>query len=135
LELSYFMVTGSLSGLLSVLMHSVIRSAVETIYPPARDAESRLPVSEALLHMLCGAGLGLLFWLSWGLAAIVTVPWWVRGLSFGVLCWIAFSVPVILGFARASGLSLRSTALLATRWGTTCLIAALACAWSWENSL
>lgn len=129
------MVTGSLSGLLSVLLHSIIRSAVETLRPAAQHLESRLPISEALLHMMCGAGLGLLFWLSWGLAAIVTAAWWVRGLSFGLLCWIAFSLPVILGYARAGEVSLREAALLATRWGTTCLISALACSWSWENSL
>jgi hypothetical protein len=137
MELSYLMLTGSLSGLISILAHSVVWSGVEL----ARGATKRaaglatVAVSEALLHMLCGIGLGLFFWLSWGLAALVAVPWWVRGLSFAALCWFVLAIPMLLELAFAQRLSARTAALTASRWATTCIIAGLACAWSWERAL
>jgi hypothetical protein len=42
------------------------------------------------------ARIALLFWLSWGLA-VVDVPWWVRGLSFGSLCWYRLRCRASLG--------------------------------------
>jgi hypothetical protein len=133
MDLTYLMLTGSLSGLVSVLMHSVLWSLVETVRPDAPAAP--LQFSEALLHMLFGIGFGLLFWLSWGLAALVDVPWWVRGLSFGGLCWLSFAVPSVIGAALAGAIPRSATAALASRWATTSLLAGLACAWSWEQSL
>jgi hypothetical protein len=131
--LAYLMLTGSLSGLVSVLMHSVLWSIVEAVRPAAPAAP--LQFSEALLHMVFGIGFGLLFWLSWGLAAVVDVPWCVRGLSFGSLCWLAFALPSLIGAALAGAIPRAATATLASRWATTSLIAGLACAWSWEQSL
>lgn len=134
--LSYLMLTGSLSGLVSVLAHAVAGSALELLRG-RRDVTSDavlgapLQVSDAILHMLCGTGLGSLFWLSWGLAAVVDVPWWVRGLSFGSLCWLALSLPAVLGMALNRLIPLKASATIAARWASTCLIAGLACAWSW----
>jgi hypothetical protein len=91
--------------------------------------------AEALLHMLCGIGLSVLFWLSWGLAAVIAVPWWVRGASFGALCWLALTAPILLDLAFAVRLPGRTAALIAGRWAATCAIAGLACAWSWERML
>jgi hypothetical protein len=136
IELYWLMLTGSLSGLISVLAHSVAQSTLELLRgrstaQPLLDIPVQIP--DALLHMLCGAGLGMLFWLSWGLAAIVDVPWWVRGLSFGSLCWLALLLPGVLsiGWSQAPA---KTTLAIALRWATTCLIAALACAWSWERT-
>ncbi|MGH8178670.1 MAG: hypothetical protein ACREV5_20625 [Steroidobacter sp.] len=138
MDLSYLMLTGSLSGLISLLAHSVVWSGVELIRGPARAsalAHSAIAVSEALLHMLCGISLGLLFWLSWGLAAVVDVSWWVRGLSFGSLCWFALTLPTLLDLAFAKRVPSNAAALAASRWATTCLITSLACAWGWERAL
>ena len=74
--LTYLMLTGSLSGLVSVLLHSILASARTSVRPGA--VIPPLEISDALLHMLYGCGFALLFWLSWGLAAVVAVPWWVR---------------------------------------------------------
>jgi hypothetical protein len=134
MELSYLLLTGSLSGLLSVLAHSIVGTAIGWVRRPS-VATPPLQVSEALLHMMCGTGLGLLFWLSWGLAAVVQVPWWVRGVSFGALCWLALAVPSTVNFALLRSASAGATFLVASRWGTTCLLAGLACAWSWERAL
>ncbi len=133
MDLTYLMLTGSLSGLVSVLLHSILASVrtsarASAVIPP-------LQISDALLHMLYGSGFALLFWLSWGLAAVVDVPWWVRGLSFGSLCWLSFAVPSVVGVALARELPVATIAGLVTRWATTSLIAGLACAWSWERGL
>jgi hypothetical protein len=131
MDLTYLMLTGSLSGLVSVLLHSILASALAAARPGT--AATPLQLSDALLHMLYGCGFALLFWLSWGLAAVVDVPWWVRGLSFGSLCWVSFAVPSVTGAALSRGLPVATIAALALRWATTSVIAGLACAWSWER--
>ena len=131
MDLTYLMLTGSLSGLVSVLLHSILASARTAARQGALT--SQLQLSEALLHMLYGCGFALLFWLSWGLAAVVEVPWWVRGLSFGTLCWLSFAVPSVAGVALSRGLPVATIGAVALRWATTSLIAGLACAWSWER--
>jgi hypothetical protein len=137
MELSYLLLTGSLSGLLSVLMHAVLWSlfAAFRVPLPGAPAGSPLQVSDALLHMLAGIGSALLFWLSWGLAAVVDVPWWVRGFSFAGLCWLAFALPTMLAIVMARAVPVRLAATLASRWAMTYLIAGLACAWSWQQSV
>lgn len=132
------MVMGSLSGLVAVLAHSVLYSTYELVRERGTDLSS-LSITDALLHSICGTGLGLLFWLSWGLAAIVDVPWWVRGVTFAMLCWMPVSLPAVVAAWISSepgrGLSTKAMAMMASRWATTCLIAGLTCAWSWEKSL
>lgn len=137
MELSYLLLTGSLSGLLSVLTQAVLWSIFQTfrVPPPGAAAGAPLQVSDALLHMLAGTGSALLFWLSWGLAAVVDVPWWLRGLSFAGLCWIAFVLPSIAAVAIARAIPVPIAAALAARWAMTYLIAGLACAWSWDQSV
>lgn len=138
IELSHLLIMGSLSGLVAVLAHSVIHSLYELIRSGGTPM-STVSFTDAFLHLICGAGLGLLFWLSWGLAGMVAVPWWIRGLSFAMLCWAPVSLPAVVGawisVAPERGLSTRTMALMASRWATTCLIAGLACAWSWERSM
>jgi hypothetical protein len=133
MDLTYLMLTGGLSGLVSVLLHSIVASARTSIHPGATTPP--VQASDAVLHMVYGTGFALLFWLSWGLAAVVDVPWWVRGLSFGSLCWFSFAVPGVVGIALARGLPIPAIAEAATRWATTSVIAGLACAWSWERML
>ena len=133
-QLLHLVVTGSLSGLVSVLAQSIAWTAVELVRAPANARASTLGITDAFLHMLCGSCLGLLFWLSWGLAAVVEVPWWVRGLSFGSLCWLALALPAVISAARLQSGSPRAVALLAARWAFTCVLAALACAWNWQRA-
>jgi hypothetical protein len=140
MELSYLLLLGSLSGLVSVLAHAVLASLFDMVRRrpaalPVHAEHSQLQLTDALLHMLCGTGLGLLFWLSWGLAAIVAVPWWVRGVTFAGLGAMTLALPAILDIAWTRGLTQRMTLLIASRWATTFLVAGLACAWSWERSV
>ena len=122
MDLTYLLLTGSLSGLVSVLAHSVARRPrVAAVAPGAPSRSPPLQVSDALLHMLCGTGSALLFWLSWGLAAVVDVPWWVRGLSFGSLCWLSLARAERRRASHcARGLPVGATiAAIASRWATT----------------
>lgn len=138
MERSYLLLTGALSGLVSVLAHAVIWSLVEIVRPriaTLNASHQQLDVPDILLHMLAGTGLGLLFWLSWGLAAIVDVSWWLRGLIFGSLGWLILGLPAVISMARAREIAAGPTAVIATRWAMTCVIAGLACAWSWGARL
>ncbi len=132
MQLAYLMLTGSLSGLASVLAYSVFWTGLELA---GRREPSRADVSvaDAFLHMSGGLVLGAMFWLSWGLPAIVGVPWWVRGACFALLCWCALSAPLVLELILARRLPRRDAGAAATRWAITCLIAGLACAWNFEE--
>lgn len=143
MERSYLLLLGALSGLVSVLFHVVLWSLIELVRPAggaapinveARAAMSRLDIPDILLHVLAGIGLGLMFWLSWGLAAVVSVPWWARGLIFGVLAWTVMGLPLMISLARARSGARGATGVIALQWATTCLIAGLACAWSWARA-
>jgi hypothetical protein len=135
MELTYLVFTGSLAGLVSILGHAVIWSAAELT--PAKHspvlATTSLDVTDVLLHLIAGAGLAVFFWLSWGLAAIVDVGWWLRGLCFGALSWSALALPAVISVSLGRTRSIGEVAVLAARWGTTCLAIGLACAWSWER--
>jgi hypothetical protein len=133
MELEQLLFAGSLGGLISILSHSVLWSVVGFVRKPAAGAfDPQVQVSEAFLHMLCGIGLGLLFWLSWGLAAIVNVSWWVRGLAFGGLTALLL-VPAVVNFGAEARIDAKRFAIFGSRWLTTCLIAGLICARSWER--
>jgi hypothetical protein len=136
MERSYLLLTGALSGLVSLLAHAVLWSILEFVRPQLRAVQSphrQLDVPDVLLHLIAGTGLGLLFWLSWGLTAIVNVPWWTRGLAFAALTWLALALPSTLSMARGRPLNTSAALVIATRWATTCLIAGLACSWGWER--
>jgi hypothetical protein len=135
MELSYLLFTGSLSGLISILGHSVLWSLIEVVRPRRAGAfDPQIQISEALLHMLTGIGLGFFFWLSWGLAAIVDVSWWTRGLAFGGLCAV-LAMAALANMRLARRLDSVLMMLFASRWLTTCIVAGLTCAWSWERSV
>jgi hypothetical protein len=137
MELSYLLFTGALSGIISALGHSVVWSAIGLLQSPAQARtfapSATVEVLEILLHMCAGAALGFLFWLSWGLAAVVDVSWWVRGLSFGSLCWLALALPTSLSFVMVQRVPAAVAASTASRWATTCVITGLSCAWSWDQ--
>jgi hypothetical protein len=135
MELAYLLLTGSLSGLVSILGHSVFWSAAELVRPPPRETYADLPILDVVLHMLCGIGLGFMFWLSWGLAAIGDVPWWQRGLSFGGLCIVALVLPLTISAVASRRLERGQAVAMTARWVTTCLITGLACAWSWARRM
>ena len=135
MELTQLLLTGSLGGLVSVLAHSALWSAIGLITNRPTVSRAEPPASEVVLHMGCGIALAFLFWLSWGLAALADPRWWTRGLCFGVLTWIALVIPAIGSIALTRALDLRGALLFASRWGTTAVVVGLACAWSWHQAI
>lgn len=138
MAISYYILTGSLGALISILLHSVVYSGLELLRRPQLDAVLamlQITVAETLLHMLGGVTMGFLFWLSWGLAAVIGVPWWQRGLGFGVLCGLGVALPSLISLSIA----LREARVLSigvcARWVTTCLIVGLGCAWQWSKGM
>lgn len=85
-------------------------------------------------HAAIGAGVGLLFWLSWGFTALAGLTWWQQGLSFGLMNAAVFGI-VPLAIVRSL---LRCEAmvywLLVSEMALTCTAAALASSWSWHKA-
>lgn len=132
------LLSGGLGGLASALSYSVLWSAIDLWQPRLAEIWSggrSLGLAGVLLHFLAGTVLGLLFWLSWGLAALVDVQWWERGLVFGGLAWTSLSVPSILTTSFVRDLTWQSSMSLLLQWASTCLLASFACAWSWEAAM
>lgn len=132
MDRSYLLFVGSLSGLISVLAHTVFWSIVEYLRPRMESINSQIDIPDILLHVVYGTGIGLLFWLSWGLAAITDVAWWIRGCAFGGLSFLILSVPSVIGIVRVGQFDTKNAWAVTARLGTTSLLAALACAWSWQ---
>jgi hypothetical protein len=131
---------GAFGGLASVLVATLLRSllaAGKRSVPEPAPLASLLPtwkeIAEAGTHVLTGAGIGLLFWLSWGFAAIVTVPWWVRGVAFGGACAVTLAVPALVGAVLRTGVRPGQAMVLLLEWSYTCILAGLACAWIAET--
>jgi hypothetical protein len=82
---------------------------------------------------MAGAALGFLFWLGWGLIALVGTPWYVVGLLYGALAWVAVAAPVLgtlllLGHGRTRPLLAHTV-----EWLFTCLAVGLLCALAWHR--
>ncbi len=107
----------------------------------ARDAEAGVwrrasalgEISYILSHCVLGAGLGWFYWLSWGLAGVVSVTWWQRGLLFGVLLTALFGGGLLMllrSLFQLPAMVMRcwliEVALLTTTVG-------LYCAWQWQS--
>lgn len=133
-----FLLAGGLGGLASSLAYSVLWSIVEWWRPHLAEVWSggrSLGLVGVLLHYLGGTVLGVLFWSSWGLAALVDVLWWERALLFGLLSWCSLSVPSILTTVLAREVPWQTSIAVLTQWACTCALTSFACAWSWETAL
>jgi hypothetical protein len=90
-------------------------------------------VGVAAVHLGTALLLGLLFWFSWGLAAIIGISWWLRGLIFAALCWTGIVVPVLIGQVLQRRAALKNSVYAALEFLLTCLFAGLASAWSFQG--
>ncbi len=136
-QLYLLMFTGGLSGLLSVFAHSVAWSAADNLglRNPASPREVHPTVIEMLMHLIAGIALGALFWLSWGLAAVVDVSWLTRGLAFAGLIFVAVGFPILASVLFAAREAKLSAVAVIVRWATTCLAVSLSCSWNWAHAL
>jgi hypothetical protein len=88
----------------------------------------------AALYAASGAAAGLLFWLAWGLPAIVNLPWPAVGLAYGGLVYCAGVLP-LLGLARLRlGQPLRFLAVVALEWLVACAAIGQLCALAWHRA-
>jgi hypothetical protein len=88
----------------------------------------------AAFYAACGAAAGLLFWLGWGLPAIVNLPWPAVGLAYGGLIYCLSALP-LLGLARLRlGQPLRPLAVVALEWLVACAAIGQLCALAWHRA-
>lgn len=130
------MAAGAAGGLFALLL-----AALVTPWLHQADAESgeladtrALRAIQALLSLFAAAVLGALYWLSWGLAAVVNVPWWLRGVAFAAVCWLALAVPVLLALRTRIAIRRRTLSAAGLEWLLVCVGAGLACAWTAARS-
>jgi hypothetical protein len=135
-QLYLLLFTGGLSGLLSVFGHSVAWSIAERLRWRSPDSriEVHPTVMEMLLHLIAGVALGAMFWLSWGLAAVVDVTWYIRGLAFAGLTFVGACLPALASLMFATRDSKVSSIAMILRWATTCLAVSLTCSWNWSHA-
>lgn len=128
-------VTGGLAGVLwSGLVSSPWLNRNRRDQPASWHRETLAQFAiQALLYAAGGAALGFLFWLGWGLIAIINVPWFATGLLFGLVSWAAVAVPML----GALSLRLKGFAPVAMihllEWLVTCVAVGLLCAFSWHR--
>jgi len=137
-ELVMSLLAGLTGGLAGVLWSGLVSSPWLARARRERPASLRPEtiaqlIAGALLYAAGGAALGFLFWLGWGLIAVVNTPWYATGLLFGLMSWAAIAVPVL----GSLSLRLREFAPVATvhavEWLVACLAVGLLCALSWHR--
>jgi len=97
-------VAGGLAGVLwsgMITAHWLARADRGRAMPTRTETAARL-FAGAALRAGSGAALGFLFWLGWGLIAVVGAPWYATGLLYGLLCWASLAVPVLGTWLLAS---------------------------------
>jgi hypothetical protein len=87
----------------------------------------------AALRAAAGATLGLLFWLGWGLIAIVGLPWYAVGLLYGTITWAGVAAPALGTLLLHAPGPARVVAAHAVEWLFTCLAIGLLCAFAWHR--
>jgi hypothetical protein len=138
-ELLMLLLAGFAGGLTGTLWGGIVSSALlagqRSRQPQAwqPDTASRL-LAGALSYGLCGAAAGFLFWLGWGLVALVAIEWPLVGLLYGGLLWAAGALPTLgmlwlrLNTLRAALLVQMLESLVA------CMSIGLLCAFAWYRS-
>jgi hypothetical protein len=139
IELLMSLLAGFAGGLVGTLwsgiVSSVLLSGARSAAPQSWHAETagRLFVG-ALSYGLGGAALGFLFWLGWGLVALVERPWPYVGLLFGLICWAGAALPVLGMLHLKLREPKRLAAVLALESLVACIAIGLLCAMTWHRT-
>lgn len=135
MALMLLLLYGSMGGLASVLLSAIVRPLLPPAFRPdvIADRLTWRDLVEVASHLVLGAGVAALYWLSWGFAALVSLPWWQRGLVFGLACWFALALPVLVATATLARIPRGRASMLVFEWASTCTFAALACARAWAT--
>lgn len=138
-ELYMTLLAGFAGGLVGTLWSGLVTGPAlafaPRLRPPGWTPESaRQLLAGALVYGLGGAVAGFLFWLGWGLTALVAASWPEVGLLYGVLLWASAALPVlgILGVRLRQPVGLLG--LLALEVLVATLAVGLFCAYAWQRS-
>ncbi len=129
-------VAGGLAGTLwSGLVSAPLLGRVRARRPQDLQPETATRIlASAVLYGTCGAAAGFLFWLGWGLVALVAISWPAVGLLFGLLVWSSAALPAL----GAVWLRLRELRAIALVQVLEALVASLSvgllCAFVWYRS-
>ena len=138
IELVMMLLAGFTGGLVGTLWNGLVSPA---LLARANGGERRGWHHEtvgrlfagALLYGTGGALLGFLFWLGWGLIALVGKPWIAVGLLYGLLCWAGAAVPALGMLHLRLREPKRVAAVLALEWLVACLAIGVLCAVTWHR--
>jgi hypothetical protein len=128
IELWMTVFAGLSGGLSGVLWSGLVTAAGGT----EGESASRVLVGAAL-RAAAGAALGFLFWLGWGLIALVDTPWYRVGLLYGALAWAALVAPALGTLVLRGHGPARPLVAHAVEWLLTCLTIGLLCALAWHR--
>lgn len=136
MEIQSALAIGTASGLAASL---IIRPLWSTLIARGNDevwrrSTTRNETLYIVAHAFAGAAQGLMFWLSWGLAAIVAVPWWQRGLSVGLVNAALVVLPSTLITASIVRGARMIYWVLITEALVVSVCVGLACSWTWAHS-
>lgn len=139
IELLMSLLAGFAGGLVGTLWNNVVSSALLAQGRAGdrqawHDESAGRLFAGALLYGACGALLGFLFWLSWGLIALVGKPWVAVGVLFGLLCWAGAALPALGMVHLRLRTPKRLAAVLALEWLVACLAIGLLCAMAWHRA-
>ena len=137
-ELLMCVLAGMSGGLVGVLWSTLVSAPwLASVRGPSAPPLSPERVSGLVAHAVAlalgGGALGFLFWLGWALVALVNVPWYVAGTSFGLLAWAGVVLPLLASVAlRLRGFG-PVAAVLAVEWLVTCVAVGLFCSVAWHR--
>jgi hypothetical protein len=84
-------------------------------------------------HAVAGASQGLLFWLSWGLAALSATSWWAHGIIVGLAYASLIVVPMFAVVSGVVHVTRRVWWVLLIETVVTCIATGMACSWNWMH--
>jgi hypothetical protein len=129
---------GARGGLLGVMWHGLVSDPwLARVLPAGAGPRQQEPLSQMIAFAAArtGAGvvLGALYWASWGLIAIVAMPWYVVGAAFGLLCWAGAVLPALSTLRMTGSVAVNTLRVHAVEWLATCVAVGLACAYAWQR--
>lgn len=138
IELLMSLLAGLAGGLTGVLWSGLVSSPWiarhRRLHPGTWRPESLVQLAAGgALHAAAGTALGFLFWLGWGLIALVSAPWYATGLLFGLLCWSAGALPALAVLMLRLREFVPVALPHAVEWLVTSLAAGLFCALAWHR--
>jgi hypothetical protein len=138
IELLMSVLAGIAGGLCGTLWSGLVSQPLLAHWPALRpdvwqpESAQRLLIG-ATTYALGGAAAGLLFWLSWGLVAVVAAPWWRIGAGYGALVCVAGAMPTLAGLALRMGRGRAALAVMAVEALVACVAAGVLCAFVWHR--